>query len=356
MIFREIDIGNCRGVRFKRMPLPALAIAGLAAGGASVFNKGLDFFSTGLANDSSLSNSKELMHDQAEYQHQANLRAMSDKRQSLERAGINLNAENGFQPATAMPTASLQALKSDAPLFDYNALNAGTNALVGSAQAGNLNRGNKLFDATFEAQVDKIFADTKNAQSQADISAIIADNQQKMINADINEKDANSGLALENTALAAATTNKMSVEVDKLRHEIEEIDSRTDLNKTLKKKAIADIALSYASAKYQKSLSLYTDKQSKKYDSYIQSVIDVNNAGKFKAFADAGLSTWQVVKIFADLPYYAGKLSRSRYDDFCKNLGIPKEYADKAWSMAARGTKYHTTSSGAPATPTLTGE
>ena len=78
MIFREIDIGNCRGVRFKRMPLPALAIAGLAAGGASVFNKGLDFFSTGLANDSSLSNSKELMHDQAEYQHQANLRAMTD--------------------------------------------------------------------------------------------------------------------------------------------------------------------------------------------------------------------------------------------------------------------------------------
>lgn len=82
-----------------------------------------------------------------------------------------------------------------------------------------------------------------------------------MINADINEKDANAGLALENTALAAATTNKLSVDVDKLQHEIDEIDSRTDLNKQLKKKSIADTTLSYASAKYQKSLALFTDKQ-----------------------------------------------------------------------------------------------
>lgn len=345
-----------KGVRFKRMPLPALAIAGLASAGASVFNKGIDVLSAGLANDKSYNKTSRLMEKQNRIQRENNLRAMTDKRQSLERAGINLNAESGYQPANTVPNASFTAQRSESPLFDYNALNAGTNALVGSAQAGNLNRGNKLFDATFEEQVNRIIQDTRNATSQAHISAIIADNQQKIINADINEKDANAGLAFENTAVAAATVGKMSVEVQKMEKEIDEILSRTDLNEQLKNKAIADTALSYASAKYQKSLALYTDKQREKYDSYIQSVIDANEAGKLKSMADAGLSTWQVVKIFADLPYYAGKLSLSRYDDFCKNLGIPKDLADKAWSMAARGNRYHTTATGAPANPTPTGE
>lgn len=338
------------------MPLPALAIAGLAAGGASVLNKGMDFLSTGLANSSSLSNSSELMKQQAAYQRSANLRAMSDKRQSLERAGINLNAENGFQPATAMPSATLQSQKSEAPLFDYNALNAGTNAIVDSAQAGNIGRQNKLFDSTFEEQVNRVIQDTRNAKSQADISAIIASNQQKIINADINEKDANAGLAFEQTALAAATTNKMSVEVQKLEKEIDEILSRTDLNKALKKKTIADTALSYASAKYQNSLALFTDKQREKYDSYIQSVIDANDAGRLKSMADAGLSTWNVVKIFADLPFYAGKMSKERFDDFCDNLGIPEELRDKAWNSAYRAHRYRTTATGEHATPVKTGE
>lgn len=150
-----------KGVRFKRMPLPALAIAGLASAGASVVNKGIDVMSAGLANDESFDKTSRLMEKQNRIQRDNNLRAMVDKRQALERAGINLNAEQGYQPANAVPSASFTAQRSETPLFDYNSLNAGTNAIVGSAQAGSLNRGNKLFDATFEAQVGKIFADTK---------------------------------------------------------------------------------------------------------------------------------------------------------------------------------------------------
>lgn len=86
-----------------------------------LLNKGVDSLFADFATDRAVKANKEIMTFQQGLQHQANLRAMSDKRHSLERAGFNLNAENGFQPVQAVPTSGLSSPKAEGG-FDISSL------------------------------------------------------------------------------------------------------------------------------------------------------------------------------------------------------------------------------------------
>ena len=62
---------------------------------SSLFSFGLDQFAASRAEEAALHNSKELMRYQQGLQTESNLRAMTEKRHSLERAGLNINAVVG---------------------------------------------------------------------------------------------------------------------------------------------------------------------------------------------------------------------------------------------------------------------
>lgn len=115
-----------------------------AALGAGLLNKGIDSMFSNQATKRSVNASKEVMAYQQGLQRSANIRAMSDKRASLERAGINLNAENGFQPVQSVPTAGITSPKAEGTSFDMASLSSLGSYRVSQAQAGVLDEEKRL--------------------------------------------------------------------------------------------------------------------------------------------------------------------------------------------------------------------
>lgn len=88
------------------------------------------------ASERALSTSKELAKYQFGLQREANRQAMSDKRRSLERAGLNLNSEQGFTPAVSAPGATQSPVKGDVPgSMDMSSLMYASQADLQQAQA-----------------------------------------------------------------------------------------------------------------------------------------------------------------------------------------------------------------------------
>lgn len=109
-----------------------LAGANVASG---LLNKGIDAAFGSSSTKKSVDASKEVMNHQQALQRSANVRAMFDKRSSLERAGINLNAENGFQPVQAVPTAGISSPKAEGQGMDLSSLASIGSYRVSEAQA-----------------------------------------------------------------------------------------------------------------------------------------------------------------------------------------------------------------------------
>lgn len=120
----------------------ALSVGANVASG--LLNKATDSIFANSATKRSVAANKELMSYQQGLQRSANLRAMSDKRSSLERAGINLNAENGFQPVQAVPTSGLTSPKAEGHGIDLSSLSSIGQYRVSDAQAGVLKQEERL--------------------------------------------------------------------------------------------------------------------------------------------------------------------------------------------------------------------
>lgn len=120
----------------------ALSVGANVASG--LLNKATDSIFANSSTKRSIAANKELMSYQQGLQRSANLRAMSDKRDSLERAGINLNAENGFQPVQAVPTSGLSSPKAEGQGIDLSSLSSIGSYRVSQAQAGVLDEEKRL--------------------------------------------------------------------------------------------------------------------------------------------------------------------------------------------------------------------
>ena len=120
----------------------ALSVGVNAATG--LLNKLFDSPFASAATKRSVEANKELMQFQQGLQQQSNLRAMSDKRHSLERAGLNLNAENGFQPVQAVPMSGISSPKVEGQGFDFGSLASIGQYKVSDAQAGVLEEEKRL--------------------------------------------------------------------------------------------------------------------------------------------------------------------------------------------------------------------
>lgn len=270
-----------------------MAIAGLAAAGTSVMNKGIDFMSAGLANDESFDKTSRLMDKQNYVQRGNNLRAMTDKRQSLERAGINLNAENGFQPANTVPSASFTAQRSDSPLFDYNALNAGTNAVVGESQAKKNYSDVDVNDANIYKigeEVQKILMDIRGQE--------LSNEYQELVNKWY-DMVTQSQVSLNWSEVAYNDFKSLTEEAQQtvIPAMVKKIYSEVTLNKASSKNQLAQAKNAIASA-------LYTDEQRKHYESYIDSVIKNNKALAGKTDAEKDILATQLLIYGKDLSWY----------------------------------------------------
>lgn len=120
----------------------ALSVGANVASG--LLNKGVDSIFGKDATRRSIEANKEIMSYQQGLQRSANLRAMSDKRQSLERAGLNLNAENGFQPVQAVPISGISSPKAEGQGIDLSSLSSIGQYRVSEAQAGVLDEEKRL--------------------------------------------------------------------------------------------------------------------------------------------------------------------------------------------------------------------
>lgn len=133
---------------------------------SSLFSFGLDQFAASRAEEAALHNSKELMRYQQGLQTESNLRAMTEKRHSLERAGLNINAEQGFQPTTAVPGLQGQGFKANGR-FDFGSLAEGS-AFANSMSQARLNNANAdriLYDLDKEKSADEFISNVHQDDS-----------------------------------------------------------------------------------------------------------------------------------------------------------------------------------------------